>query len=94
MDEQSAGQKGQITIGCYEDESFIIVTIKDNGCGMIEETKTKLFEPFYTTKAVGEGTGLGFSISFGIVKKHGGELSVESKLGKGSTFVLRLPKLR
>ncbi|MCJ8270249.1 MAG: ATP-binding protein, partial [Psychrosphaera sp.] len=49
------------------------------------------FEPFYTTKEVGEGTGLGLSISFGIVQKHKGELSVESTLGVGSEFVLRLP---
>ena len=58
---------------------------------MSDETKRKLFEPFYTTKDVGEGTGLGLSIAFGIVQKHGGELVVESELGLGSTFVIRLP---
>ncbi|MFT4928443.1 MAG: signal transduction histidine kinase/ligand-binding sensor domain-containing protein [Phenylobacterium sp.] len=83
--------KGEIVIGCRVNGDAIEVSIKDNGCGMSEETKTKLFEPFYTTKEVGEGTGLGLSISFGIVQKHGAQLSVESQLGVGTTFLLRLP---
>ncbi|MFT5162604.1 MAG: two-component system NtrC family sensor kinase [Alteromonadaceae bacterium] len=58
------------------------------------KTKNKLFEPFYTTKKVGEGTGLGLSISFGIVQKQGGELTVESQLGAGSEFTLRLPVMK
>jgi signal transduction histidine kinase len=91
MADREPGHKGQIIIGCQVDNDCIIVSIKDNGCGMSDETKTKMFEPFYTTKGVGEGTGLGLSISFGIVQKHGGELRVESQLGVGSTFVLRLP---
>ena len=69
------------------------ITFIDNGCGMSDETKNKLFEPFYTTKEVGEGTGLGLSISFGIVQKHGGELTVESEAGVGTTFRLLLPLL-
>ena len=84
--------QGQIHIGCRQHHEMIEITIKDNGCGMSDESKTQLFEPFYTTKDVGEGTGLGLSISWGIVQKHGGELSVESQWGVGSTFVLRLPK--
>jgi C4-dicarboxylate-specific signal transduction histidine kinase len=73
---------------CYG--QHIEVTIKDNGCGMSDETKNKLFEPFYTTTAVGAGTGLGLSISFGIVQKHGGALTAQSELGKGSV-TLTLP---
>ncbi|MCJ8270705.1 MAG: ATP-binding protein [Psychrosphaera sp.] len=82
---------GKITITCGLRGDTIEVTVKDNGCGMNDETKSKLFEPFYTTKAVGAGTGLGLSIAFGIVQKHGGELVVESELGLGSTFVVKLP---
>ncbi|MCJ8272304.1 MAG: ATP-binding protein, partial [Psychrosphaera sp.] len=67
------------------------ITVKDNGCGMSIETQNRLFEPFYTTKDVGAGTGLGLSIAYGIVKKHGGELSVESELGEGSLVKLTLP---
>lgn len=72
-------------------DSIVEISIKDNGGGMTDETKTKLFEPFYTTKEVGQGTGLGLSIAFGIVQKHGGALEVESQLGVGSTFLVRLP---
>ncbi|NQZ05793.1 MAG: response regulator [Algicola sp.] len=89
--QQDTDNKGEIVIGCRLIDKEIEITIKDNGCGMNEETKTKLFEPFYTTKAVGDGTGLGLSISFGIVQKHGGEIWAESELGVGTTFFVRLP---
>ncbi|NQZ05800.1 MAG: response regulator [Algicola sp.] len=89
-------KKGEIVVGCRlvnkEIADSIEITIKDNGCGMTEQTKTKLFEPFYTTKEVGDGTGLGLSISFGIVQKHNGEISAKSELGVGTTFVVRLPR--
>ncbi|NQZ07701.1 MAG: response regulator, partial [Algicola sp.] len=83
--------KGLIIIKCHRLGEQLEISFKDNGCGMTEETQNKLFEPFYTTKEVGEGTGLSLSITFGIVQKHKGELSVESVLGVGSEFVLRLP---
>lgn len=83
--------QGQIIIGCRQQEQLIEVSIKDNGPGMDADTQNKLFEPFFTTKEVGKGTGLGLSISFGIVQKHGGELLVESELGVGTMFVVRLP---
>ncbi|NQZ12928.1 MAG: response regulator, partial [Algicola sp.] len=89
--QQTSPGPGQITIGCQQLADVIEIFVKDNGCGMTDETKTKLFEPFYTTKDVGKGTGLGLSISYGIVQQHGGELDVESLLGQGSTFWLRLP---
>ncbi len=84
-------QLGKIIIACNVVDNAVEVTIKDNGYGMTKETLSKLFEPFYTTKDIGEGTGLGLSISFGIVQKHQGELFVESELGVGSVFTLRLP---
>ena len=67
------------------------ITIRDNGIGMSEETKKKLYEPFFTTKEVGEGTGLGMSIVFKIIDKHGGRIEVNSELGKGTEFILFLP---
>ena len=67
------------------------ISIADTGKGMTEEVKTKIFQPFFTTKDVGEGTGLGLSISYGIIKKHDGQIEVESTVGKGTTFTITLP---
>ena len=69
----------------------IQITIKDNGPGIPEEIRDKIFQPFFTTKPTGQGTGLGLSLSYDIVKAHGGELKVETKLRKGSEFVITLP---
>jgi two-component system NtrC family sensor kinase len=89
--QQCSKIRGKVVIGCQQVKNTIEITIKDNGCGMSDETKSKLFEPFYTTKEVGEGTGLGLSISYGIVQRHHGELTAESTLGVGSEFTLVLP---
>lgn len=67
------------------------VAVSDTGCGIDDDIKTKIFYPFFTTKAVGEGTGLGLAISYGIVQNHGGEILVQSRKGQGSTFRIRLP---
>jgi two-component system NtrC family sensor kinase len=72
-------------------ENSIEISITDTGYGIPEEHFAKLFDPFFTTKEVGHGTGLGLAISYGIIKEHGGEISVESKVGEGSTFLIRLP---
>ena len=69
----------------------IVVKLRDNGCGMNEETQAKIFDPFFTTKDVGKGTGLGMSISYGILKQHGAQIEVNSKVGEGSEFILVLP---
>lgn len=68
-----------------------VVTVADNGSGMDERTLSKIFEPFFTTKAVGKGTGMGLSVVHGIVSKWGGAIAVESRIGHGSTFTIRLP---
>lgn len=73
------------------DTETVAVHLIDNGIGMDEETKKKLYEPFFTTKDVGEGTGLGMSIVFKIIDKHGGRIEVNSELGKGTEFILFLP---
>lgn len=83
---------GKIEIKTWEeDENSEVVSIKDNGCGMSEKDLANIFEPFFTTKK-GYGTGLGLPITYGIIKKIGGSISVESKEGEGSTFTIFLSK--
>jgi signal transduction histidine kinase len=69
----------------------IYITVKDNGKGIPQKIIDKIFQPFFTTKPTGEGTGLGLSLSYDIIKAHGGEIKVESKEGEGSEFVITLP---
>ncbi len=82
---------GLITTQFLEEKGNAVISIKDNGIGMSQEVKRKMFDPFFTTRAVGEGIGLGLSISFGIIKKHGGRIEVTSEEGKGTTVTLYLP---
>lgn len=84
---------GQLTSSTRFDplENFIEVKFKDTGQGILKEDLARIFDPFFTTKEVGHGTGLGLAISYGIVKEHGGTISVESKVSKGTTFNVRLP---
>jgi len=69
----------------------IIISVKDNGSGIPENIKEKIFQPFFTTKPTGQGTGLGLSLSYDIVKAHGGDLRVESTEREGSTFIIQIP---
>jgi len=71
----------------------IEISVMDNGNGIPEEIRNKIFQPFFTTKPTGEGTGLGLSLSYDIVKAHGGEIKAESLSGEGTTFVITLPNL-
>jgi two-component system NtrC family sensor kinase len=86
--------KGDLTLKTRADpaDGTIVIEITDTGCGMSEEIRSRLFEPFFTTKEVGKGTGLGLAVSYGIITKHRGTITVESQKGKGSTFNIRLPK--
>jgi len=85
-------QGGEVTLKTWEvDAETIAASISDNGTGMTDETVKQIFEPFFTTKKQ-YGTGLGLSITYGIVKKIGGDIKVQSKLGEGSTFTIYLPK--
>jgi signal transduction histidine kinase len=66
------------------------ISVKDNGSGIPSSIVDKIFQPFFTTKPTGSGTGLGLSLSYDIVKAHGGELKVETKEGEGSEFIIQL----
>jgi len=67
------------------------ISFSDTGCGIPKEHLSKLFDPFFTTKQTGKGTGLGLAISYGIIQSHSGDIKVESEVGKGSIFRIRLP---
>ena len=69
----------------------VLLTITDNGDGIPENIVDKIFQPFFTTKPTGQGTGLGLSLAYDIVKAHGGELRVETKQGEGTKFYIRIP---
>ncbi|SFA87249.1 ATP-binding protein [Pseudomonas sp. NFPP24] len=84
-------ERGTITISNGVEGEHVWLEVADNGCGIAPETVQKIFDPFFTTKPVGEGTGLGLSLSYGIVKKHRGDISVSSELGKGTKFRVVLP---
>ncbi|NOR12817.1 MAG: HAMP domain-containing protein [Candidatus Aminicenantes bacterium] len=73
------------------DGEYLIIDFTDTGPGIGEEDKKKIFDPFFTTKEAGQGTGLGLSISYSIVRKHQGTIEVQSELGKGATFTIKLP---
>jgi len=89
--EAITGEEGMITIGTESTGDQIKIKIQDTGEGISPQNLEFVFDPFFTTKKGQQGTGLGLSVSFGIVKAHGGDLSVESKPGAGSTFTLALP---
>lgn len=90
---QAIEGQGTIKVGASTDENkeLMIITIEDDGCGMSENVKTKVFDPFFTTKPVGQGTGLGMSVTYGIIEAHNGKISVDSEEGKGTRFTIELP---
>ena len=83
--------RGQLTVRTTTSGISIKVSIKDDGPGIAAEIVPRIFEPFFTTKAVGDGTGLGLSVSYGIVTQHGGEIWADSSPGGGTTFYVELP---
>ena len=87
-----AGRPGTIKLATSRlDMKMIKIQITDDGPGIPEDVQSKIFEPFFTTKPVGQGTGLGLSVSYGIVKTHKGDIDVQSEPGKGSVFTILLP---
>jgi signal transduction histidine kinase len=89
---QAIETQGEIVISTkLRDPDHVAISIADTGCGIPEENLAKIRDPFFTTKEVGTGTGLGLSIVDEIIRSHGGELLIESQVGKGSTFTVVLP---
>jgi len=88
---QSIAERGTITLTTGVEGEEVFVSISDSGCGIPEESLQRIFDPFYTTKAIGRGTGLGLAICYGIIAKHHGRIDVSSRLGFGSTFKVVLP---
>jgi hemerythrin-like metal-binding protein/PAS domain S-box-containing protein len=84
-------ERGRITIRSGVDGDRVWLEFADNGRGMSPEVQQRIFDPFYTTKPVGQGTGLGLSLSYGIIEQHCGSISVDSKPGRGTTFRIELP---
>ena len=84
-------REGILNIRTYQEKGRVTAIVRDNGIGMPERVKEKIFEPFYTTKDVGRGTGLGLSISYGIIKDYEGTIEVESMPGSGTIFKITFP---
>ncbi len=91
IEEKGSDEPGVIRVTTRADDESVWISFSDTGCGIGEDIRRQIFNPFFTTKEVGKGTGLGLSISQEIIKKHGGEIHVESETGKGTTFTVRLP---
>ncbi len=89
---QAMEDGGELVIQTVSSAIGVKIIIKDNGPGMAPEVKEHIFEPFYTTKEVGKGSGLGLSISYGIIEKHNGNIDVISEPGKGTEFIISLPR--
>jgi signal transduction histidine kinase len=88
---QAIEEQGEINIKTTHVNGYVEIAISDTGSGISEENLNKIFDPFFTTKDVGKGTGLGMNIAYNIIKKHNGTIDVESKVGEGTTFTIRIP---
>jgi signal transduction histidine kinase len=87
---QAIEKKGEIKIATRALDGQVEIKIGDTGSGISKEDLSKIFDPFFTTKDVGKGTGLGLNVAYNIIKKHKGSIDVESELGRGATFIIRL----
>ena len=88
---QAMPDGGELSISTHSDAEYVYLVVKDTGIGMSPEVQKQLFIPFFTTKDIGQGTGLGLAVVHGIVLAHGGTINVKSEAGKGSTFEVRIP---
>ena len=87
-----AGYQPTVSVRTQRENGHVAIRVQDNGTGMPAEVQAKIFQPFFTTKPTGEGTGLGLSLSYDIITKaHGGTLTVESEPGQGTEFIISLP---
>ena len=82
---------GRLEISTEADDDAVKINVRDTGVGIAPEHLTKIYDPFFTTKQIGKGTGLGLAVSYGIIRDHGGHITVESKLSEGTLFQITLP---
>jgi len=88
---QPEGYEPVVAVGTRKEAGKVEISVSDNGTGIPQRVLDKIFQPFFTTKPTGQGTGLGLSLSYDIVKAHGGEIRVETKEGEGTEFIIQLP---
>jgi len=88
---QAISGNGRVTVRTRRSTEWIVVEVADTGSGIAPEHQARIFEPFFTTKPVGSGTGLGLSLAYSIIKRHGGRIEVDSEPGHGATFRVWLP---
>ncbi|GAB2883376.1 hypothetical protein GCM10027046_09870 [Uliginosibacterium flavum] len=88
---QAIGERGTISISTHREQDNAIIEITDTGCGIVPEAMPHIFDPFFTTKTIGAGTGLGLSVAYGTIQRHGGNIEIDSSPGKGSTVRISLP---
>jgi signal transduction histidine kinase len=89
--QQLTGYEPAVSVITKKDGDKVLISVHDNGSGIPQKVLDKIFQPFFTTKPTGQGTGLGLSLSYDIIKAHGGEWKVETKEGEGSIFNIQIP---
>jgi signal transduction histidine kinase len=89
--QQPQGYEPTVSISTKKNGDKLEIKVSDNGNGIPKKVMGKIFQPFFTTKPTGQGTGLGLSLSYDIIKAHGGEIKVETKEGEGVEFIIQLP---
>jgi len=89
--QQPENYEPSVSITTKQLKDKVEISVRDNGNGIPESIKEKIFQPFFTTKPTGQGTGLGLSLAYDIVKAHSGELKVETKESEGTTFIIQIP---
>ena len=92
MKQGPAGYEPTVSVSTKNMKDKVLISVKDNGVGIPQKVLDKIFQPFFTTKPAGQGTGLGLSLSYDIIKAHGGEFKVETKEGEGAEFLVQIPK--
>jgi signal transduction histidine kinase len=90
---QAMTERGKIFLSTHQEGEEVVLVVRDTGHGMTPDVRAKLFQPFFSTRQLGEGTGMGLAVVHGIVSAHGGRIEVESQPGQGTTFTIRLPRV-
>ena len=88
---EKTGYEAAVKVATRQSDNQVSITVSDNGNGIPKEIVDKIFQPFFTTKPTGSGTGLGLSLAYDIIKAHGGDIKVTTKEGEGSEFMISLP---